>query len=103
MSWDADHRTLVRVNLSTVTFQSFGSVFDPEPVPHLADTGNPINDGPRSWLSTTRLELSVLIRRELEKHVPGMAALTDRSEAWQNVRNRRQEGVDRELTVDEAP
>ena len=100
---DADKIVLVMDNLNTHTAASLYEAFAPEEAKRLADKLE-IHYTPRhgSWLDMAEIELSVLARQCLDRHIPDVAGLKAQVLAWEQARNAAKRTVNWHFTTADA-
>jgi hypothetical protein len=95
--------TLVMDNLNTHTGASLYEVFEPPEARRLLDRLD-IHYTPKhgSWLNMAEIELGVLTRQCLNRHIPDRATLSAEVAAWAHRRNAAEVKVDWRFTTTEA-
>jgi hypothetical protein len=99
----AEKVRLVIDNLSTHKLGSLYETFSPEEAHELAKRLD-LHYTPKhgSWLNIAEIELSVLTRQCLNRRIENMALLTRECKVWEDIRNKRQKGVDWQFTTQDA-
>lgn len=100
---EAEKIVLVMDNLNTHTAASLYEAFAPAEAKRLADRLE-IHYTPKhgSWLDMAEIELSVLARQCLDRHLPDVSTLTQEIAAWEARRNRAQMTVHWHFTTEDA-
>ncbi len=100
---DADKIVLVLDNLNTHTAASLYEAFDPAEAKRLADKIE-WHYTPRhgSWLDMAEIELGVLSRQCLDRHIPNVDKLTSEVAAWEQRRNEAKRTVNWHFTTADA-
>ena len=100
---DADKMVLVMDNLNTHTPASLYEAFAPQEAKRLADKLE-IHYTPKhgSWLDMAEIELSVLARQCLDRHIPDVDMLTREVAAWEQARNDAKRTVNWRFTTADA-
>ena len=100
---DAEKIVLVMDNLNTHTPASLYEAFPPEEAKRLADKLE-IHYTPKhgSWLDMAEIELSVLARQCLDRHLPDIETLRHEVGAWETARNKAQMTVNWHFTTQDS-
>jgi hypothetical protein len=100
---DSKKVVLVCDNLNTHRMASFYEKFPPEEARRLADRLE-IHYTPKhgSWLNMAEIELSVLTKQCLSRHIPDKKALISEVKSWEKRRNGEQRTVDWRFTTEDA-
>ena len=100
---DAEKIVLVMDNLNTHTAASLYEAFAPTEAKRLADKLE-IHYTPKhgSWLDMAEIELSVLARQCLSRHIPDVDTLTREVTAWEQARNDAKRTVNWHFTTADA-
>lgn len=100
---DAEKIVLVCDNLITHRIASLYERFVPEEVRRLTERLE-IHYTPKhgSWLNMAEIELSVLTKQCLDRHIPDRLTLQIETKAWQCARNSNQRGIDWQFTTHDA-
>jgi hypothetical protein len=100
---DAPRVVLVCDNLNTHTTAALYEAFEPQRARALA-LRMEIHNTPKhgSWLNIAECELSAMTRQSLAGRIGTLTALSNRIDAWQKDRNRRQTGVNWQFTTLDA-
>lgn len=100
---DVEKIVLVMDNLNTHTAASLYEAFAPAEAKRLADKLE-IHYTPKhgSWLDMAEIELSVLARQCLERHIPDVGTLTREVAAWEQARNDAKRTVNWHFTTADA-
>jgi DDE superfamily endonuclease len=99
----ADQITLVCDNLNTHDIGSLSEAFDPAEAMRLTRKLQIIYTPKHgSWLNMAEPELSVLTRQSLDDYFGSLKAVITRATAWATKRNKKQVGVDWQLTIENA-
>lgn len=100
---EAEKIVLVLDNLNTHTAASLYEAFDPQEAKRLADKIE-WHYTPRhgSWLDMAEIELGVLSRQCLDRHLPDVGTLTREVAAWEQARNEARRTVNWHFTTADA-
>ena len=100
---DAEKIVLVMDNLNTHTAASLYEAFAPAEAKRLADKLE-VHYTPKhgSWLDMAEIELSVLARQCLDRHIPDVDTLKQQISAWQQARNAAKRTVNWHFTTADA-
>lgn len=100
---DAEKIVVVMDNLNTHTAASLYEAFPPAEAKRLADKLE-FHYTPKhgSWLDMAEIELSVLARQCLDRHLPDVETLTREVAAWERARNQAQVTVNWQFTTADA-
>lgn len=100
---DAEKIVLVCDNLITHRIASLYERYDPEEARRLVERLE-IHYTPKhgSWLNMAEIELSVLTKQCLDRHIPDKPTLQSETKAWETARNKIQRGIDWQFTTQDA-
>ena len=100
---EAEKIVLVLDNLNTHTAASLYEAYEPAEAKRLADKLE-IHATPKhgSWLDMAEIELSVLARQCLDRHIPAVDTLKEQVLAWEQTRNQAAKTVHWHFTTAEA-
>jgi len=100
---DQDQITLIEDNLSAHRMAALYEVFSPERARKIARkfhiVRTPVHG---SWLNIAECELSVLTRFGLKERIKDEETLRQEVQAWYNLRNQQQKGVNWQFTTHDA-
>lgn len=100
---DADLITLVCDNLNTHDIGSLYEAFDPTEAMRLTRRLQIVYTPKHgSWLNMAEPELSVLTRQSLDDCLGSLSAVIARAKPWAAKRNKKQAGIDWQLTTEDA-
>jgi hypothetical protein len=103
---DYPHATTLKLvcdNLNTHKIASLYEAFEPAEARKLARRLE-LHHTPKhgSWLNIAEIELSVLSKQCLNRHIADLEMLRHETKAWEHKRNAQQTGVDWQFTTEDA-
>ena len=94
---------LVMDNFKTHASSAFYEIFTPEEAKKLRDRFEFIYTPKHgSWLNMAEIELNVLNKQCLSRHIPTMEKIISEVEAWQNQRNNKNSKINWQFTNEQA-
>ncbi len=100
---EAEQITLACDNLNTLTLASLYQAFEPAEALRTANKLELVYTPKHgSWLNIAEPELSVLTRQRLDRRISCRDEVAHEAEAWDERRNARQVGVERQFTTEDA-
>lgn len=100
---DADRITLVMDNLGTHTLGALYQAFTPEEARRLRDRFEFIYTPKHgSWLNMAEIELQILNRQCLNRHIENKDKLIHETQAWQMSRNEKNSKINWQFTTEKA-
>lgn len=100
---DAEQITLVMDNLKTHTLGALYEIFSPEEARTLRDRFEFIYTPKHgSWLNMAEIELQVLNRQCLNRHIASKDSIIREVHAWEKIRNRKKSRINWQFTTDDA-
>jgi hypothetical protein len=100
---DAHKITLVMDNFSTHTIGAFYEVFEPKEAKRLIDRFEFVYTPKHgSWLNMAEIELHILNKQCLDRHIATIEEMKSETDAWQKAKNNKETTINWQFTNKDA-